>query len=187
MDFSWIFICGKNLFSARQPSVLFSPKLCVLNCALLAIHHCLFGVQKIRNQKFLAIQMWKSNVNFISYYFFEQRAFKHIFAFVLMQMCVCLKEHMRVDFCALDIVCLGSTVSWNRQGCNRQSMQRVQNTWLIGTGLRKCSDINVVVQTAIFLILVVRNNKTSSGIDGKTRDCLFRNCLYYRYLQLRFC
>jgi len=92
--------------------------------------------------------MWKSNVNFFSYYFFEQRAFKHIFAFVLMQMCACLKEHMRVDFCALYIVCLGSTVSWNRQDCNRQSMQRVQNTWLIGTGLRKCSDINVVVQTA---------------------------------------
>jgi len=31
----------------------------------------------------------------------------------------------------------------------------------------KCSDTNVVFQTAIFLILVVRNNKTSSGIDGK--------------------
>jgi len=42
-------------------------------------------------------------VNFFSYYFFEQRASKHIVAFVLMQMRACLKEHMRVDyvFCAL--------------------------------------------------------------------------------------
>jgi len=29
-------------------------------------------------------------------YFFEQRVFKNIFAFVLMQMCACLKKHMRV-------------------------------------------------------------------------------------------
>ena len=32
-----------------------------------------------------------------NHYLFEQRAFKHIFAFVLMQMFACLKEHMRVD------------------------------------------------------------------------------------------
>jgi len=51
----------------------------------------------------------------------------------------------------------------------------------------KCSDTNVVFQTAIFLILVVRNNKRTTGIDGKTSDCLSRNCLYYRYLELRFC
>jgi len=42
----------------------------------------------------------------------------------------------------------------------------------------KCSDTNVVFQTAIFLILVVRNNKRSPGIEGKTRDCLSRNCIY---------
>jgi len=50
----------------------------------------------------------------------------------------------------------------------------------------KCSDTNVVFQRAIFLILVIRN-KRSSGIDGKTSDCLSKNSLYYRYLQLRFC
>jgi len=38
-------------------------------------------------------------------------------------------------------------------------------------------DTNVIFQTAIFLILVVSNNKRSSGIDDKTRDCLSRNCL----------
>jgi len=37
-------------------------------------------------------EVFKSNVIILSYYFFEQRAFKHIFAFVLMQMCACLKE-----------------------------------------------------------------------------------------------
>jgi len=64
-------------------------------------------------------------------------AFKHIFAFVLIKMCACLKEHMRVDnvFCALCMICPGSAVSWNRQVCNRQSMQRVQNTWSIGTSM----------------------------------------------------
>jgi len=41
---------------------------------------------------------------------------------------------------------------------NSQSMQRVQNTWSFGTGLFKCSDTNLVFQTVIFLILVVRNN-----------------------------
>jgi len=33
------------------------------------------------------------------------------------------------------MVCPGSTVTWNRQGCNKQSMQQVQNTWSVGTGL----------------------------------------------------
>ena len=70
---------------------------------------------------------------------FEQRVFKHTFAFALMQMCACLKQHMRkvndYVFCALCMVCPGSAVSWNRQDCNRQSMQRVQITWSIGTAL----------------------------------------------------
>jgi len=51
----------------------------------------------------------------------------------------------------------------------------------------KCSDTYVVLQTAIFLILFVVNNKRSSGIDGRTSDCLSRISLYYRYLELRFC
>jgi len=43
-------------------------------------------------------------------------AFKHIFAFVLMPMCACLKERMRIDyvFCALFMVFPGSAVCWNR-------------------------------------------------------------------------
>jgi len=51
----------------------------------------------------------------------------------------------------------------------------------------KCSDSKVVFQSAIFFILVVRSNIRSSGIDDKTSDGLSRNCLYYRYLELRFC
>jgi len=44
---------------------------------------------------------------------------------------------MRVDYVlyALCMVCPGSAVSWNRQDCNRHSMQRVQNTWSLGTSL----------------------------------------------------
>jgi len=45
----------------------------------------------------------------------KKRASRHIFAFVLMQMCAGLKEHMRevIDyvFCALCMVCQGSAVS----------------------------------------------------------------------------
>jgi len=38
-----------------------------------------------------------------------------------------------------------------------------------------------------FLDSVVRNKKRSLGIQGKTSDCVSGNCLYYRYLELRFC
>jgi len=37
------------------------------------------------------------------------------------------------------------------------------------------------------LYSVVGNNKRSSSIQGKTSDYLSRNCLYYRYIELRFC
>jgi len=44
----------------------------------------------------------------------EQRVFKHIFAFVLMQISACLKEHTREAihyvFCALCMVCPSSAV-----------------------------------------------------------------------------
>jgi len=43
----------------------------------------------------------------------------------------------------------------------------------------KCSDTNAIFQTDIFLILVVSNNKTSSGIDGKISDCLFLKCFIF--------
>jgi len=48
----------------------------------------------------------------------------------------------------------------------------------------KCSNTNVVFQTTVFLIPFVRINKTSPGIKSKTSKCLFRICLYYRYLKL---
>jgi len=47
---------------------------------------------------------------------------------------------------------------------------------------RKCS-----FSKAIFLILAVRNHKTSSGIDSKTSDCLSRICLYHHDFELSFC
>ena len=46
----------------------------------------------------------------------------------------------------------------------------------LGVVVFKCSDTNVAFQTAIFLIFVVRIDKRSSGIDGKTIAHLFRNC-----------
>jgi len=46
-----------------------------------------------------------------------------------------MREVIDHVFCALCMVCLGKAISWHRQDCNRQSMQRVQNTGSIGTGL----------------------------------------------------
>jgi len=102
-----------------------------------------------------------------------------------MQMCVLERKHQEViDYvlCALCMVCPGSAVSWNRQDYNRprhatSAKHLVNCDWSVFI----CSDTNVVFQTAIFLILVVRNNKTSSDIDNKTSSCLSRNCLYYSY------
>jgi len=51
----------------------------------------------------------------------------------------------------------------------------------------KYSDTNVVFQTAIFVNLLIRNNKMSSGIDNKTSTCLSRNCLYFRCISLLMC
>jgi len=107
-------------------------------------------------------------------------------------MCACLKEHMgeviEYVFCVLSMVCPGTAVSWNRQDCNRQkhatSAKHLVNwDWSVF----KPSDTSVVFKRVIFLILVVKNNKTSSGIDGKTSNCLSRISLHYRYLELRFC
>jgi len=39
-----------------------------------------------------------------------------------------MKEEIDYVFCALDVVCLGRAVSWNRQDWNSQSVQRVHNT-----------------------------------------------------------
>jgi len=47
-----------------------------------------------------------------------------------------MREVIDYVFCALGIVCQGRVFSGHSQDCNRQSMQRVQNTWSIGTGLR---------------------------------------------------
>jgi len=53
----------------------------------------------------------------MSYYFFEQRDFKHIFAFVLMPMCASLKEHMREVRDVLDNVFCALCNGLPRQCC----------------------------------------------------------------------
>jgi len=45
------------------------------------------------------------------------------------------KDKKFLVFCPLFLWFSRRAVSWNRQDCNRQSIQRVQNTWPIGTGL----------------------------------------------------
>jgi len=45
-----------------------------------------------------------------------------------------MREVIDYVLCALCMVSPGSAVNWNRQDYNRQSMQRVKNTWSVETG-----------------------------------------------------
>ena len=62
-----------------------------------------------------------------------------------------MREVIDYVFCAICMVCPGSVVSWNHQDCNRQSMQRVQNTCSVGISVFRRSNTNVAFQTAISL------------------------------------
>ena len=79
---------------------------------------------------------------------------KHISAFVLMQVCACLKDHMRVDyvFCALCMVCPaalfgGIAKTGTGKACN-ECKHLVNCDWSV----LNCSVTNVVFQTGIFLL-----------------------------------
>jgi len=108
-----------------------------------------------------------------------------------MQMCVCQKEHERGN----SLCVLRSLHVFPGQRCELESPRLQQSKHATSAkhlinwdwSVCKCSDTNADLQTAIFLILVVRNNKRTSDTDGKTSDCLSRICLYYRYLESRFC
>jgi len=54
---------------------------------------------------------------------------------------------MRVDyvFCPLCMVWPGNAASWNRQDCNNECKHLVSCDWSVF----KCSDTNVIFQTAI--------------------------------------
>jgi len=74
-----------------------------------------------------------------------------------MQMCACLKEHMRVDyvFCALlwfaRVALLAGIVKTTIGKAYSTTSAKHLVSW--GWSVFKCSDTNVVYQTAIFLIL----------------------------------
>jgi len=51
----------------------------------------------------------------------------------------------------------------------------------------KCPDTNIVFQTVVFLISVVRNNKMEPGVNSRTSDCFSLIRLWYHKLQQRFC
>jgi len=183
-----VFICGKICFQHSNHHSYFLLKLCVLNCALLEIHHCLFWVQKRKNQKFSAI-FKRSNVNFLSY-FSLNKALSNTSSHLCWCICVRVwKSTWESSMCfvlfawfARARLLAGIVTTATGIGCNEWK-HLVHWEW----SAFKCSDTKVVFQTAIFLILVVRNNKRSSGIEGKPATAFPHNCLYYRYLELHFC
>jgi len=100
-------------------------------------------------------------------------------------MCARENEHKRevIDyvFCALCMVCLSRVVSWHGQDCNRHATSAkhlVDWDWTMS----KYSDKNVVLQTYVFLILVVINNKRSSGITAKPVTAFPEICYVTRNL-----
>jgi len=143
--------------------------LCWLTCALLCDSVLLIVSAKDKNSEFFSyFEKVKGEFFAKSYSIYMNKGLSNTPWHLCC--CKCVHEHMRTAIaCFLRSLhgCLGSAVSWNRQDCNRQSMIRVQNTsvnW--DWSVFKCSDRNVVFQTAIFLILFVSNNKRSSGNDG---------------------
>jgi len=85
-----------------------------------------------------------------------------------------MREVISCVLCALCMVYPDGAVSWNRQDCNMQTMQRVQNTWSIGTGLCQNARTQCIFPNRYFLDSGRKNNNRSSGINSKTRDCLSR-------------
>jgi len=87
---------------------------------------------------------------------------------------------MRVDyvFCALLRFARAVLLAGIVNTATGKAYNECKTLGQLGWSVFKCSDTNVVFQTAIFLIMVVRNNKRYSGIKGKTSDCLSRYCLY---------
>jgi len=154
-----------------------------------AIHHCL--LHKIRNQKFSA-SLKKSNVNFLLdvILFLWTKGFQT-------HLGICVNANVCVFGWTPEsrLYVLRSLHGLPEQRCYLESprLQQAKHatsekplvSWKWSAF--KCSDTNVVFQRATFLILVLRNNKRSSDIDGKTSDCFSRNFWYYRYLELRFC
>ena len=91
-----------------------------------------------------------------------------------------MREVIDCVFCALCMVFLGRAVIWHRQDCNRQSMQRVQITWSIGTALCQNARTQIWFSKQTFSwFQVVSNNKRPPGINSKASDCFSRICLYY--------
>ena len=145
-----------------------------------AIHRCLNWMQMVSNQKFSAI-LRKSEVNFLlEAILFLQRNGFHTLLVICVHANVCMlettydrKNRLRVLRSWNDLP--GQISSWNRQDCNRQSMQRVQNTgWLDLDCVKILGQVSTVVfQTDVFLI------PSSSDIDRKTSNYFSRICLGY--------
>jgi len=101
--------------------------------------------------------------------------------------CVFERTHESPLFCALVWFAQAALLAGIVKTATGKVCNECKTLGQLGRVCVKCSPTNDVFQTAIFFILVVRNNKRSSGFDGKTSDGLSRICLYYRYLELSFC
>ena len=98
-------------------------------------------------------------------------------------------KNTRVFFviCALCMVFPDRLLAGITKTATNTSCKECKHLVIWGLSVFECSDTNVVLKTATFLILVVGNNKRSSGIDSKTSSLLSRNYLCHGYLDLRFC
>jgi len=173
------------LFSAQQP-VLFSPKFCWLirlNCALFCDSSRLIMSAKYQqSEAFSYFKKVKCGFLARSHTISLNKGLLNTSSHLCS--CKCVLVGKNTWLCVLR-----SLYDLPGQRCSLESprLQQAKHAtsakhlvnwdWTVS----KCSDTNTVFQTTVFLIPVVRNNRRSSGIDGKTSDCLSRNSLYYRY------
>ena len=131
------FICRQNLYFQHGNQFYFLLSFAGY-CALLCNSSSLFIRTKYKNQKFSDILI-KSKVAFLLevILFLSTNGFQtHLGICANANVCVFERTHeSRLCLLRSCMVCPGSAVSWNRQDCDRQSIQRMQNTWSIGTGL----------------------------------------------------
>jgi len=143
VDFSWsLHLCKQNLCLQHGTQSYFLLRFAVLNSALLS-HTSLLIMSAKDNKSEVSSYYKKAKHEFLAGSHAIPSNKRHLNTFCHLCYCKCLhvrkntRELIDSVFCALRMVCPGSAMSWNRQDRSRQSMQRAQSNWSIGTGLRQ--------------------------------------------------
>jgi len=78
-----------------------------------------------------------------------------------------MKEVINYQFCALCLVCPRSAFNWNRQNCNRQTIQRVKTLGHLGLVCVQMLGHKCHFPKSHFYILIIRNKKGPQALTTK--------------------